>query len=227
MLGVIANTLAIFLGGGIGLLLKKGIPQRVSQAVMLALGLCTLYMGVDGALVGEDTIVLIVSMVLGTIAGTAMDLDGKINRLGDKLSARFKGNVTEGFMTGSLLFCIGAMAIVGAMDAGLRGDNRVYFTKSVLDLFSSCMLASTMGVGIVLAGVSVFVVQGLLVLLAGLLRNVLSDSAMMAELICCGNVIIIGVGLNLLGITKLKIADFLPAILFAPFVYLLFQLLPI
>lgn len=227
MLGVIANTLAIFLGGGIGLLLKKGIPQRVSQAVMLALGLCTLYMGVDGALVGEDTIVLIVSMVLGTIAGTAMDLDGKINRLGDKLSARFKGNVTESFMTGSLLFCIGAMAIVGAMDAGLRGDNRVYFTKSVLDLFSSCMLASTMGVGIVLAGVSVFVVQGLLVLLAGLLRNVLSDSAMMAELICCGNVIIIGVGLNLLGITKLKIADFLPAILFAPFVYLLFQLLPI
>ena len=227
MLGVIANTLAIFLGGGIGLLLKKGIPQRVSQAVMLALGLCTLYMGVDGALVGEDTIVLIVSMVLGTIAGTAMDLDGKINRLGDKLSARFKGNVTEGFMTGSLLFCIGAMAIVGAMDAGLRGDNRVYFTKSVLDLFSSCMLASTMGVGIVLAGVSVFVVQGLLVLLAGLLRNVLSDSAMMAELICCGNVIIIGVGLNLLGITKLKIADFLPAILFAPFVYLLFQLLPL
>ena len=227
MLGVIANTLAIFLGGGVGLLLKKGIPERVSRAVMLALGLCTLYMGIDGALVGEETIVLIVSMVFGTIVGTAIDLDGKINRLGNKISERFKGNVTEGFMTGSLLFCIGARAIVGAMAAGLRGDNRVYFTKSVLDLFGSCMLASTLGVGVMLAGVSVFVVQGLLVLLAGLLQNALSDSAMVVELVCCGNVIIIGLGLNLLGVTKLKIANFLPAILFAPFFYLLFQLLPL
>ena len=227
MLGVIANTLAVFLGGGLGLLLKKGIPERMSRAVMLALALCTLYMGIDGALAGERTIVLIISMVLGTIVGTALDLDGKINRLGEKLSGRFQGNVTEGFMTGSLLFCIGAMAIVGAMDAGLQGDNRVYFTKSVLDLFGSCMLGSTLGVGVMLSGVSVFVVQGLLVLLAGLLRSALSDSAMVAELVCCGNVIIIGMGLNLLGVTKLKIANFLPAILFAPFICLLFRLLPL
>lgn len=227
MLGVIANTLAVFLGGGLGVLLKKGIPERVSQAVMLALALCTVYMGIDGALAGESTIVLIVSMALGTMVGTALDLDGKINRLGGKVAGSFKGNVTEGFMTGSLLFCIGAMAIVGAMDAGLQGDNGVYFTKSVLDFFGSCMLSSTLGAGVMLAGVSVFVVQGLLVLLAGLLRNALADSAMVAELVCCGNVIIIGLGLNLLGLTKLKIANFLPAILFAPFVYLLFQLLPI
>lgn len=227
MLGVIANTFAVFIGGGIGLLMKKGIPERVSHAVMLALGLCTLYMGIDGALTGENTTVLIVAMVLGTIVGTAIDLDDKINRLGKKLSGHFKGNVTEGFMTASLLFCIGAMAIVGAMDAGLRGDNRVYFTKSVLDLFGSCMLASTLGVGVILAGISVFVVQGLLVFLAGLLQNVLSDSAMVAELVCCGNVIIIGLGLNLLGITKLKIANFLPAILFAPIFCLLFRLLPL
>ncbi len=227
MLGVIANTLAIFLGGGLGLLLKKGIPERVSHAVMLALGLCTLYMGIDGALVGQETIVLIVAMALGTMVGTAIDLDGKINRLGEKLSGHFRGNVTEGFLTASLLFCIGAMAIVGAMDAGLRGDNRVYFTKSVLDFFGSCMLASTLGIGVMLSGISVFVVQGLLVLLALFLRNALADSAMVAELVCCGNVIIIGLGLNLLGVTKLKIANFLPAILFAPLFYLLFQLLPI
>ena len=227
MLGVIANTLSVFLGGGLGLLLKKGIPERMSRAVMLALALCTLYMGIDGALAGESTIVLIVSMVLGTIVGTALDLDSKINRLGEKLSGRFQGNVTEGFMTGSLLFCIGAMAIVGAMDAGLQGDNRVYFTKSVLDLFGSCMLGSTLGIGVMLSGISVFVVQGLLVLLAGLLRSALSDSTMVAELVCCGNVIIIGMGLNLLGVTKLKIANFLPAILFAPFICLLFRLLPL
>ena len=227
MLGVIVNSLAIFLGGGLGLLLKKGIPERVSRAVMLGLGLCTLYMGIDGALVGENATVLITAMALGTIVGTAVDLDGKINRLGEKLSGRFKGNVSEGFLTASLLFCIGAMAIVGAMDAGLQGDNRVYFTKSVLDFFGSCMLASTLGVGVLLSGISVFVVQGLLVLLAGLLQNALSNSSMVAELVCCGNVIIIGIGLNLLGVTKLKIADFLPAILFAPFVYLLMQLLPI
>ena len=227
MLGVIANTLAVFLGGGLGLLLKKGIPERVSKAVMLALGLCTLYMGIDGALAGQETIVLIVSMALGTMVGTALDLDGKINRLGEMVSGKFKGNVTEGFLTASLLFCIGAMAIVGAMDAGLRGDHRVYFTKSVLDFFGSFMLASTLGVGVLLSGVSVFAVQGLLVLLAGLLRNALSDSAMVAELVCCGNVIIIGLGLNLLGVTRLTSANFLPAILCAPFFYLLFRLLPI
>lgn len=227
MLGVIVNTLAVFVGGGVGLLLKKGIPERVSKAVMLALGLCTLYMGIDGALTGEKPIVLIVSMVLGTIAGTAIDIDAKINRLGEKVSGHFKGNVSEGFMTGSLLFCIGAMAIIGAMDAGLRGNNQVYFTKSVLDLVGSCMLASTLGIGVVLAGISVFAVQGLLVLLASLLQNVLSDSAMVAEIICCGNLLIIGIGLNLLGITKLKIANFLPAVLFVPLIYLLYQLLPL
>ena len=227
MLGVIANTLAVFLGGGLGLLLKKGIPERASHAVMLGLGLCTLYMGIDGALVGEETIVLIVSMALGTMIGTALDIDGKISGLGEKISGRFKGNVTEGFMSASLLFCIGAMAIVGAMDAGLRGDNRVYFTKSVLDFFGSFMLASTLGVGVMLSGVSVFVVQGLLVLLAGLLQTALSNQAMVAELVCCGNVIIIGLGLNLLDVTKLKIANFLPAILLSPLFYLLFQLIPL
>jgi len=227
MLGVIANTFAIFIGGSFGLLLKKGIPERVSKAVMLALGLCTIYMGIDGALVGENTLVLIVSTVLGTIVGTAIDIDGALNRLGERVAGCFKGNASEGFLTGSLLFCIGAMAIVGAMDAGLQGDNRVYFTKSILDLISSCMLASSLGIGIVLAGVSVFVVQGALVLLASLLQNILSDSAMVAEIICCGNVLIIGVGLNLLGLTKLKIANFLPAILFVPLIYLLYQLLPL
>ena len=230
MLGVMANTLAIFVGGGVGLLLKKGIPERVSHAVMLALGMCSLYMGIDGALVGEKTLVLIVSMVLGAMVGTAVDIDAKFNTLGNKLSAKLNKDGTllaESFVNGSLLFCIGAMAIVGALDAGLRGDNRVYFTKAVIDLFSSCMLACSMGIGIVLSGVSVFIVQGLLVLLAGLLQDVLTDSAMVNEIICCGNLLIIGIGLNLLGITKLKIANFLPAILFVPFVYLFFQLLPL
>ena len=227
MLGVIVNTFAVFVGGSVGLLLKKGIPERVSKAVMLALALCTLYMGIDGALAGEKTIVLIVSMALGALVGTAIDIDEKINRLGNKVAGRFQGNAAEGFMTGSLLFCIGAMAIIGAMDAGLQGDNRVYFTKSVLDLVGSCMLASTMGIGIVLSGISVFIVQGTLVLLASLLQNILSDSGMVAEIVCCGNLLIIGIGLNLLGITKLKIANFLPAILFVPLIYLLYQLLPL
>ena len=231
MLGVIVNTLTVIIGGAVGLLLKKGIPERVSSAVMAALGLCTLYIGIDGALAGSNTIVLIVSMVLGTIVGTLLNIDGAINRLGKFVEGRMKRSdgktsVAEGFMTASLLFCVGAMAIVGSLNAGLNGDNKVLFTKSVLDLISACMLASSLGVGVLFSALFVFGYQGALVLLAGLLQNVLTDAALIAEISCAGSLMIIGLGLNLLGITKLKVADQLPAILFVPLFYALAQYLP-
>ena len=137
-----------------------------------------------------------------------------------------KSTVAEGFMTASLLFCVGAMAIVGSLNAGLNGDNKVLFTKSVLDLISACMLASSLGVGVLFSALIVFGYQGALVLLAGLLQNVLTDAALIAEISCAGSLMIIGLGLNLLGITKLKVADQLPAILFVPLFYALAQYLP-
>ncbi len=231
MLGVIVNTLAVIVGGSLGLLLKKGIPERVSAAVMAALGLCTIYIGIDGVLQGSNTIVLIVSMVLGTIVGTFLNIDGAINRLGKFAERKLKRedgktSVAEGFMTASLLFCVGAMTIVGSLNAGLNGDNKILFTKSVLDLISSCMLASSLGIGVLFSSLFVLAYQGALVLLAGLLQSVLTDAALIAEITCAGSLMILGLGLNILGITKIKVADQLPAIVFVPAIYALVQYLP-
>lgn len=232
MIGVIVNTLTVLLGSGLGLLLKKGIPERVSQAVMTAIGLCTVYIGIDGALSGENTIVLIVSMVLGTIIGTLLNIDGRINAVGTFFERCFrrdgeKNSVAEGFMTGSLLFCVGAMTIVGSLNSGLLGDHTLILTKSALDLISSCMLASSLGIGVMLAAIFVFVFQGSLVLGAGLLQGFLTNAALISEMTCAGSVIIIGLGMNILGISKFKVADMLPAPFLVPFIYFLFNLLPI
>jgi len=232
LLGVLANTGAVIVGSLLGLLFKKGIPERVSGAVMAAIGLCTVYIGIDGVLEGSNTIVLIVSMVIGTICGTLLNIDGGINRLGSFVERRLsrtdgKTSVAQGFMTASLLFCIGAMTIVGSINAGLSNDNKILLTKSLLDLISSCMLASSLGIGVLFSALFVLVYQGGLVLLAGLLQSVLTDPAIIAEITCAGSIMIIGLGLNILGITKLKIADQLPAIIFVPIVYCLVQFLPI
>ena len=232
MIGVFVNVATVLLGSLVGLLFRKGIPERISKAMMLAIGLCTLYIGIDGALEGSNTIVLILSMVIGTLIGTLIDIDDKINRIGQLIERKMKKegektSIAEGFMTASLLFCVGAMTIVGSLNAGLTGDNTLIFTKSILDLISSCLLASTLGVGVMFAAIFVLVVQGGLVLLAGLLQGVLTDQALIAEITCAGSVMIIGLGLNILGITKLKVANFLPALLLVPLFYRLIQLLPI
>lgn len=224
MLGVLVNTMTVLVGSAVGLLLKKGIPDRVAKAVMTAIGLCTIYIGIDGALAGSNTIVLIVSMVFGTIVGTLINIDGGINRLGNFLQNKFKKSdgrtsIAEGFMTGSLLFCVGAMTIVGSLNAGLSGDNELLFTKSVLDLISSCMLASSLGIGVMFAAAFVFAFQGGIVLLSGLLQNLVTNPELIAEITCAGSVMIIGLGLNLLGITKIKVANLLPAMLFVPLFY--------
>ena len=232
MIGVFVNVATVLLGSAVGLLFRKGIPERISKALMLAIGMCTIYIGIDGALEGSKTIVLILSMVFGTLIGTLIDIDDKINRIGLFIEKKMKrgddhSSIAEGFMTASLLFCVGAMTIVGSLNAGLTGDNTLLFTKSILDLISSCLLASTLGIGVMFSALFVLVVQGGLVLLAGLLQNVLTDPALIAELTCAGSVMIIALGLNLLGVTKLKVANFLPALLLVPLFYKLWMLLPI
>lgn len=230
MLGVIVNTITVLLGSTVGLFCKRAIPEKITKAIMLAIGLCTIYIGVSGTLDGENTLVLILSMVFGTAAGTAMDLDRHITQLGELLNRRFQradGSVslTEGFVTGSLLFCVGAMTIVGSLNAGLRGDNEMLFTKSLLDLISSCMLSVSLGIGVLFSAVFVFVFQGALVLLAQFLAPVLSATAI-AEITCAGSLMILALGLNLIGLTKFKVANFLPALIFAPLFSWLFTLLP-
>lgn len=223
MLGVIVNTVAILIGSAVGLLCRRGIPQKIADAVMIGLGLCTMYIGISGMLVGENTLVLIASMVFGAACGTLIDLDGKLTALGDLLSRRLSrqagGNsITEGFVTASMLFCIGSMTIMGSLNAGLTGDNELLFTKSLLDLISSSMLSASLGVGVMCAAAFVLTFQGAIVLSAGFLGPLLTAGAV-NELTCVGSLLIVGVGLNLTGITKLKIVNYLPAIFFAPFFY--------
>lgn len=229
MIGVIVNVITVVIGSSIGLLLKKGIPERVGQAVMTGLGVCTLYIGISGSLCGQNTLIAIASVVLGAAVGTLMNIDGAINRLASRVEERFHGNgrqgsIAEGIITATLLFCVGSMTVTGSIQAGLTGDNSILITKAMLDLVSSMMLSSSLGLGVLLSAVAVLCIQGGLVLLSGLLQPLMSTGAI-NEMTCAGSLLIIMIGTNLMGITKIKVADFLPAILFAPLIYNLIPLL--
>lgn len=229
MLGVLINVLTVILGSCIGLFLKRGIPERVSRATMTGLGVCTLYIGISGSLCGENVLILIASVVLGAICGTLLNIDGVINSIAKKMESKFKRkgqnvSVAEGLVTATLLFCVGSMTVTGSIQAGLTGDNTVLITKAMLDLVSSMMLASSLGIGVLLAAVSVFVIQGSIVLLASLIAPVMSAGAV-NEMTCAGSLLIVMIGTNMMGMTKIKVADFLPAIFFAPCIYNLISLI--
>ena len=225
--GVLVNVLTVLIGSTLGLLLKKQIPEKLTTAVMTAIGLCTVAIGVTGVIKGQNQLVMIVSLVLGTIIGTLIDIDGKLTKIGDKLQKKKgeneKSTFSQGFVTASLLFCVGAMTIVGSMNAGISGDNQMLYTKSVLDLISSSMLAASLGFGVFCASGFVLVFQGALVALAMALGSFLNDFAV-NELICAGSVMITALGLNLIGVTKIKVANLLPGLIFVPFVCKIMEL---
>jgi len=221
MIGVLVNTATVIMGSLVGLLFKKGIPKKFTDAIMLGIGLCTIYIGISGKLKGKNTLILIISIVIGSIIGTWLDIDKQINALGEWIGTRFKksaGNtasIAEGFVTASLLFCIGAMTIVGSLNSGLTGDNEMLFTKSLLDLISSAMLSISLGIGVLFAAAFVFVFQGSIVLLAHFLQPILTAAAI-AEITCVGSLMIIALGMNIIGITKIKVANYLPSIIIVP-----------
>lgn len=230
MLGVIVNMLAAIVGGTLGTLFKKGIPEKITNSIMIAVGMCVVYIGIDGALKGENTLVLIISMLLGTAIGSLIDIDDKINRLGKWVENKFnngekKVSIAEGFVTATLLFCVGSMTVVGSLNAGLLGDNQMLYTKSLLDLISGTMIAASCGIGVIFSAIPILIFQGGIVLLAELLSGVLTTPAI-NEMTCVGSVIIIALGLNLVGISKFKVANFMPAIVLAPLVCMLFEILP-
>ncbi|MDO4438314.1 MAG: DUF554 domain-containing protein [Eubacteriales bacterium] len=223
MLGVIANVITVIIGSILGLRFQRGIPNHVSKAVMTGLGVCTLYIGISGSLNGENTLILIVSIVLGAVTGTLIDIDGLINKLAKlvevKLKREGKGNsIAEGLVSSTLLFCVGSMTVTGSIQAGLTGDNSILFTKAMLDMVSAMMLASSLGIGVLFSAFAVFIIQGGLVLLSGFIAPFMSTGAV-NEMTCAGSVLIIMIGTNLMGITNIKVADYLPAIVFAPVFY--------
>ena len=226
MLGTIVNSITVIVGCLVGLIVKGRLTEKVSTTIMNGLALCTLYIGISGALNGGDTLIMIISVAIGALIGEIIDIDKWLNKLGYYLESKFKNkkesniSIAEGFITSSLLFCVGAMAIVGSLESGLRGNHDTLFTKSILDGISSIIFTSSLGIGVIFSAVTVFVYQGSITLGAGLLSGVLSTSVI-TNMSAVGGLLIIGLGLNMLGVTKIKIANLLPAI-FLPIIFQIF-----
>lgn len=221
LLGSLVNSAAIILGGSIGLALKKGLSDRIASAVMNALALCVLYIGVSGMLKGENILITILSMVFGTLVGEWIDLDKKINQLGDEIESRVSSenkehSVSNGFVTASLLFCVGAMAIVGALQSGLTGNHDTLFAKSLIDGIAAIVMASSLGIGVLLSAGLILVYEGGITLFANVLAPLLTDSVI-NEMTCVGSLLIVGLALNMLKLTNLKIMNYAPAVFSYPF----------
>lgn len=216
MIGVIANTLSVLLGSSIGLVARKVIPPTWNDIILKGMGLISFYIGITGMMNGKYTLVLVISLVLGAMLGEGIDIDGRFNRFAERLQARFskegeKSTFAEGLITSSLIFCVGAMTIVGPMDAALRGNNDLLFTKTVMDGFSSIVISASLGAGVIFSAAVILIVQGGIYLLASAVAPVLT-AEVIAEMTCAGSLLILGLGLNLVGATKLKVMNYLPAI---------------
>lgn len=217
MLGTIVNTIAVIIGACIGLVMKRGLSEKLADTLMKGLGLCTMYLGISGSLKGENSLIMIISIVIGTMIGEGLDLDLRIRQLGEFLERKFRSkdetkiSIAEGFVTSSLLFCVGAMAIVGSLQSGLTGNHEMLFNKSILDFVAAIIFASSLGIGVVFAAGFVLAYQGSITLLAQWISPFLTDTVV-NEMTCVGSVIIIGLSLNMLGITKLKVMNYVPGI---------------
>ena len=228
MFGVIVNTYTVIRGSAAGLLFKRGIPPRISQTIIFSIGLCSAMIGVRGCVESGGSLVLVLSLVTGTAMGADLDIQGKLRHRGEMFGKEGENAqvfLSEGFVSACLMFCVGAMTITGALNAGLNHDNSMLYTKSLMDLICSCMLAVSLGRGVLLSAGFVLVFEGALVLLAGTLAPVLTGP-MVAEITGVGSALIIALGLNVLGFEKLHVANFLPAVLFAPFFCWAISLLP-
>ena len=214
MQGTIVNTLAVLIGSSIGILVKQGIPKRYEQTAMNGVGLTVGLIGLQMALKTQNIVILIISLVTGGILGEWLDIDQRINRFGSAVNKRFgkrKENIGEGFITASLVFCVGAMAIVGAIQDGLNHDPSMLYAKAILDGISSIVFASSLGIGVAISSISIFIYQGGLTLLASLLGSFMNEK-IIAEMTAVGGLLIIGLSLFMLQIKQIKVANLLPAL---------------
>ncbi|MCI8648722.1 MAG: DUF554 domain-containing protein [Anaerotruncus sp.] len=228
-MGTIVNGLAVALGGLVGVLIRRGVPKRLEEASMKMLGLSVFVIGlngviasmftiVDGKLSSDGSLLLIASLVLGCILGELGDIDSRLTAGGKWIEQRFgKEGFAKGFINGSLIYCIGAMAIVGALNDGLTGDSSILFIKSMLDGICSVILGSTLGFGVIFSAIPVMLYQGSITLFAGVLSPLISQ-ALLNNLCMVGYAIVTCIGINFLGFTSIKTANLLPALLI-PIVY--------
>ena len=225
MLGNYVNVAAIIVGTLLGLLIHKGLKEDYKNTMMQAIGLSVLFIGAATALNGlldpeSEAILFIISLVIGGIVGEMLGLDNALTRLGQFLQNRVgKGdhNIARGFVTASLIFCVGTMAIIGSLESGLRGNYDMLFAKSILDGVTSLILATTLGIGVAFSAAAVFIYQGAIILFAGTLEPILTIQVI-REISIIGGILIFAIGLNMLEIIKVKTVNLLPAVL-VPIIY--------
>ncbi len=226
MLGTWVNVGAIILGSLLGLKLSHAFKASTQNAIMNALGLIVIIIGIDGALKTENMMLVIISLVLGTLIGIAFKIEDKLDTLGNLLEKKMKSsdsNISAAFIQTTLIYCVGAMAIVGALESGITGNHNTLYAKSMIDGISSIIFASTLGIGVIFSSISVFIYQGSMTLFSGLIAPLLSDSLIL-EISAIGGVLIFAIGLNMLEIKKISIANMLPSMLI-PIIYYLMQAL--
>lgn len=212
--GSIVNALTIIGGSLIGCWLQSRFPERIRAIVFQGLGLCVLLIGIQMALKVENILIVIFAILLGGISGELMRLDTLFEKLGNRFKKIIKSKnpkFTDGLITASLIYCIGAMAIIGALEEGINGDPTVLFTKAILDGFASVALAASYGSGVLFSFIPVLLYQGAMTFGAGFFQQYFSDM-IIAQVTACGGLLIVGIGINLLELTEIKLANLLPAL---------------
>lgn len=215
-IGSIVNACAIIGGSLIGCFLQSRFPERIRTIVFQGLGLCVLLIGVQMALKVENILIVIFAVLLGGITGEWLRLDTLLDRLGNrfkKLVRSKNATFTDGLVTTSLLFCIGAMAIVGSLEEGIHGDATIIYTKSILDGFAAIAFAATYGTGVIFSFIPVFLYQGSITMGASFFQQYFSD-LMIAQITGCGGLLIVGIGINLLELTEIRLANLLPSLVY-------------
>ena len=232
LLGTTVNALTIIIGTLIGKLLSK-IPENMKNTVMKGIGLTVIVLGMQMAIKSNNFLIVILSIVFGAMLGEVIDLDKKLNQLGQwierKINLKGEGNIAQGFVTATLIFVIGAMAIVGALDSGIRGNHDVLYTKAIIDGFTAIILTTTLGIGVIFSSISVFLYQGLIAIFANQIHLLVPQELMdsfITEMTSVGGIMILAIGLNLSNISNIRVANLLPGILVVALIVTLMYFIP-
>ena len=224
MQGTLANVLAIILGAILGTLFGRQLPEKIKNTVMQGVGLVVLFIGLDMALETENLLIVLLSILGGAVIGELLSIQERLNKWGEKLKNRFDSTggslFTQGFVSSSLIYCVGALAVMGPLESGLTGEHSILYAKSILDGVTSIVLSATFGIGVAFSALAVLLYQGSITLMAGWVSTFLTE-AVISEITATGGILIIGLGIIILDIKDIKVGNLLPALLFA-FVLALF-----
>jgi uncharacterized protein len=224
MIGTIVNSLAIAAGSILGVSFKGKIPKKYNSTLMHAMGLAVILIGIKSALNVNSFLLLIFSLAIGSVIGELLDIENKLEILGQWLESKFAKNnsgIAEGFVTTSLIYCVGSMAVVGSLESGLTGNHQTLFAKSVIDGIASIVFASSLGIGVIFSSISVFIYQGFITETAAFLKDFLTEPVI-ADMSAVGGLLITAIGINMIRTVKIRVGNMLPSI-FIPLIYFIFK----